>query len=285
MKIRDFSDRFVVVTGAASGIGRETALAFAREGARLAVCDVDERGLVEIEQDLRRVHSQALVVAERVDVGDLEQMRGFAKRVLEHGVADVLVNNAGVGLAGGFLDTSLEDWEWILKINLWGVIHGTRLFVPPMIERGRGGHVVNVASAAGYFNARSMAAYGTTKYAVVGLSEALRDELSPEKIGVTAICPGFVNTRIISTMPMRGQRASDADREHVVDMYRRRNYGPEKVAAAILAAVRHNRALVPVTPEAWALYAMKRAVPGLVPTLMKLGDRALWRGRGPAEGS
>ncbi len=280
MKIRNFSGRLVVVTGAASGIGRETALAFAREGARLAICDVDESGL----EDTETLLGASGLVAERVDVGDFEQMRAFAEVVHQHGAVDVLVNNAGVALAGGFFDTSLDDWDWILNINLRGVIHGTRLFVPPMIERDSG-HVVNVASAAGFFNAKTMTAYGTTKYAVVGLSEALRDELSSNNIGVTAICPGLVNTRILRSMRMRGALADDAQRRRVIELYRRRNYGPEKVAAAVISAVRHNRALVPVTPEAWALYGMKRAVPGLLPTLTKLADRMFWGKEPSAEDS
>src|SRR5439155_1020798 len=130
----------------------------------------------------------------------------------EHEAVDVLVNNAGVGLGGGFLDTSLEDWRWILSINLWGVIHGCHFFLPPMVRRGRGGHVVNVSSAAGFLATAQLAAYSATKFAVFGLSEALRDELRPHGIAVTTVCPGIINTPITTSAPMRGPLATPEGR-------------------------------------------------------------------------
>jgi len=184
----------------------------------------------------------------------------------------VLVNNAGVGLGGGVLDTSLEDWGWVLGINLWGVIHGCHFFLPAMVRRGRAGHVVNVSSAAGFLATAQLAAYSTTKFGVFGLSEALRDELRPHRIGVTAICPGIINTSITTTARMRGAIAGDAARAVMVEMYRRRNYGPERVAAVILKAIERNRAVAPVSPEAWVMYVLKRISPALTARL----NRALW---------
>jgi NAD(P)-dependent dehydrogenase (short-subunit alcohol dehydrogenase family) len=264
---RRFAGKLALVTGAGSGIGRATALAFAAADAHLAICDVSEDGLAETASRARALGS--VVLSRRVDVAIAEAMRAFAEEVArEAGVVDVLVNNAGVALGGGFLETPLEDWEWVLGVNLWGVVHGCHLFIPPMVARGAGGHVVNVASAAAYFNTDAMTAYGTTKYAVFGLSEALREELAPHGIGVSTICPGFVSTGIAENMRISPAH-TEAERAKASSFLRRRGYGPERVAQAILDAVRDNRAVVPVTPEAWALYAAKRAFPSLALSLAR----------------
>src|SRR5690606_13432314 len=138
----------------------------------LVICDVDESGLKATESALQGLGRQ--VLARRVDVSDREAMRSFAEETgAQVGPLDIVMNNAGVGLGASFLDTSLEDWDWILRINLLGVVHGCHFFVPPMVARGTGGHVVNVSSAAGYLPAEALSAYVTTKYGVLGLSEAL----------------------------------------------------------------------------------------------------------------
>jgi len=181
----------------------------------------------------------------------------------EREAVDILVNNAGVGLGASFLETPLEDWDWVVAINLWGVIYGCHFFLPPMVARRRGGHVVNVSSAAGYLATAQLAAYSTTKFAVLGLSEALRDELEPHGIGVTTVCPGIINTPITATARMRGPAAAPETRAALVAFYRRRGYGPERVAAAILKAIAKNRPVAPVSPEAWGMYLLKRLAPGL----------------------
>ena len=261
-----FDDKTVLITGAGSGIGRETAHVFARAGADLVLCDVNTEGLAETESGCRG----RVVLSSVVDVADRGAMRQFAAAVHERTEAlDVLVNNAGVGMAARFLDTSLDDWEWILGINLRGVIHGCYFFVPKMVERGAGGHVVNLSSVLGYFAADISSAYATTKFGVFGLSEALRLELEPHDIGVSTICPGIINTSITSTMRMRGDRATANDRSKINNFYKRRNYGPEKVAEAIFAAVVSNRSVVPVSPEAWVLYWLKRLAPATGPKIMK----------------
>ena len=257
----DLRGKVALVTGAGSGIGRATALAFARAGADLVVCDLNDAGLEETARAIRALGRSAL--DRRVDVSSREEMRAFAGEVHRQVPAvDVLMNNAGVALGGGFLDTSLEDWDWILSINLWGVIHGCHFFLPQMVGQRRG-HVVNVSSAAGYLASAQLAAYSTTKFAVFGLSEALRDELRPHGIGVTTVCPGLINTPITTSARMRGAVATPQARAVLVDIYRRRNYGPERVADNILKAVARNRSVAPVSPEAWVMYVMKRLSPAL----------------------
>jgi len=260
--VTDFAGKLALVTGAASGIGRATALAFARAGADLALCDLNEAALEETAVSARGLGRR--VLTQRVDVARRDDVGAFADAVhREHEAVDILMNNAGVGLGGGFLDTGLDDWAWILSINLSGVIHGCHFFVPAMVRRGRGGHVVNVSSAAGFLATEQLAAYSTTKFAVFGLSEALRAELYPHRIGVTTICPGIINTPITRNARMLGRTATDAARAALVSFYERRNYGPERVAAAVLKAVARNRAVAPVSPEAWVMYYMKRLAPAL----------------------
>jgi NAD(P)-dependent dehydrogenase (short-subunit alcohol dehydrogenase family) len=189
-----------------------------------------------------------------------------------HGIVDILVNNAGIGLAGHFMDTTTEEWRRVLDVNLWGVIHGCRLFGRQMADRGQGGHIVNVASAAAFQPSRALPAYSTSKAAVLMLSECLRAELAGQSIGVTAICPGIVKTNITATTRFAGTDEAEEQRrqQEATRAYRMRNYPPEKVAAAILRAVADNRAVVPVTPEARAGHALARLAPRVLRGLARL---------------
>lgn len=258
-----FGGQLVLVTGAGSGIGRATALAFAEVGARVVAVDRDGEAAARTAE-LSRLAGAADAWAETADVSDEQAMEKLAEKVHRaYGVLDVLVNNAGVGLSGSFLTTTPEDWRRVLDVNLWGVIHGCRLFGARMAERGQGGHIVNVASAAAYQPSRALPAYSTSKAAVLMLSECLRAELADRRIGVSAICPGFVNTNITSTARFTGVDEAEQRRrqQRSARLYGMRNYPPEKVASAILDAVARDRAVVPVTPEARGMRALSRWAP------------------------
>ncbi|REF01089.1 SDR family oxidoreductase [Thermomonospora umbrina] len=271
---REFEGSLVVVTGAGSGIGRATALAFAERGAQVVAADIDLETAEQTAALAGRLGPAAR--AFRVDVSDAAAMERFAGTVArELGVPDVVVNNAGVGVAGAFLDHSTDDWRRVLDVNLWGVVHGCRLFAAQMVARGQGGHIVNIASAAAYTPSGALPAYATSKAAVLMLSECLRGELAGRGIGVSAICPGIVDTGITraSRFVGMGDDGQERLRERAARAYRLRGYGPDKVALRILAAVRHDRAVVPVTPEAHLGRMLSRVSPGAMRLMARAGLR------------
>ncbi|MFJ8360682.1 SDR family oxidoreductase [Streptomyces sp. NPDC093984] len=267
-----FGGQLVLVTGAGSGIGRATAVAFAKAGARVVVVDRNGEGAARTAELARRGGARQ-AWAETVDVSDEQAMEKLADKVAAaYGVVDVLVNNAGIGLSGSFFDTTAEDWRTVLDVNLWGVIHGCRLFGKQMAERGQGGHIVNVASAAAYQPSKVLPAYSTSKAAVLMLSECLRAELAGRGIGVSAICPGFVHTDITSTARFVGVDAEEERRRQKRTnlLYGLRGYRPERVADAVLRAVVRNQAVVPVTPEARSARLLSRIAPGVLRTIARI---------------
>jgi len=266
-----FAHHLVVITGAGSGIGRETALAFAAEGADVVVSDINGDSAAETAKLVRERGVDAGEYT--VDSSDAEAVAKFAEGVREEfGVPDIVVNNAGIGMSGPFLDTTIEDWEKVIDVNLWGVIHGCRAFAPMMKERSEGGQIVNLASAAAYLPSKILTAYGTTKAAVLALSNGLRAELAADGIGVTAICPGLVNTNITSTTRFVGVSSEEEQRRQKASskLYARRNFGPERVARDILTAVEKNVAVQPSTPEAKAAWILSRLTPGVLRAAAKL---------------
>src|SRR2546426_8939254 len=187
--------RVGVVTGGASGIRRAMVEAFAREGARVVVADLDEAGMAEVVGPIRSRGGEA--IAERTDVTDLASGQALAERAFDaFGRVHVLCNNAGVALWGGLETATHRDWQWVLAVSLLGVVHGLEAFLPRMIAQKEPGHVVNTASMAGLVATRGLGIYNTSKYAVVGLSETLAKDLKSHQIGVSVLCPMGVSTRI-----------------------------------------------------------------------------------------
>jgi NAD(P)-dependent dehydrogenase (short-subunit alcohol dehydrogenase family)/pimeloyl-ACP methyl ester carboxylesterase len=259
-----FGDTLVSVTGAGSGIGRETAFAFAREGAEVVVSDIDE---ATVKQTAAEIAARGGVAhAYVLDVSDADAVEAFAERVsAEHGVPDIVVNNAGIGAAGGFLDTPAEQFDRVLDINLGGVVNGCRSFGKRLVERGTGGYIVNVASMAAFSPLGSLSAYCTSKAATYMFSDCLRAELDVAGVGLTTICPGVINTNIISTTrfnaPVGKDEQIDDRRGQIGRMFALRHYGPEKVAKAILSSVKKKKPIRPVAPEAYAVYGLSRVAP------------------------
>lgn len=266
--MKSFKNKQVLVTGAASGIGRETALAFADQGAALWLSDLNQEGLDEVAQQIQEQGGRAQTLV--MNVADANAVKAAAEQVHEQiDALDILVNNAGIGSAGRFLDASLDTWKKVMDVNLMGVVHGCQAFLPAMVQRGQGGHVVNTASAAAFLAAPDMPVYAASKFAVLGLSESLRADMAQHKIGVSAICPGIINTDIVRTTIMEGAMGEGDVQDKVVAFYQKRNYTPAQVAQAVLKAVRRNVAVQPVSPEAWGMYWAKRFVPGLLGQLSR----------------
>ncbi len=262
--VQQLRGALVLVTGAASGIGRATAVLLADHGARVLLVDRDEAALARAAESIRGSRSL------QCDVSDVDAMERLAAEVLDSdGVPDVVINNAGIAIAGPFLQTGDAEWRRIVDINLLGVVHGCRLFGRAMVQRGEGGQIVNTASAAAFMPSKSLPAYSATKAAVLMLSQCLRAELVPSGIGVTAVCPGFIATNITRAAQYVGRPEVDQDRvrEQLTRLYERRNFTPEMVAAEIVAAIGSDLAVAAITPEAKLMRTLSRFAPRLTQRL------------------
>jgi NAD(P)-dependent dehydrogenase (short-subunit alcohol dehydrogenase family) len=262
--LRVLRDRVAIVTGAANGIGRALALELAREGMHIALADVDEAGMARTAGEVDALGRRALCVA--TDVTKPAALERLLEQTLSQlGSCDLAVNNAGVFHAASLLDAPLEQWERVVAINLWGVIHGCRVFGAHFVRQGHG-HILNTGSAAGLFPAPGMSCYSTTKFAVVGFSQQLRWELAPHGVGVTVLCPGTVKTGI--------GKAQGAGLEHVdVDALVARAPSAEGLARKAVRAIRRNRPLVHYGLDSY-IAALLRVLPlWLIEPIAKLATR------------
>lgn len=257
--MKEFKDKVAVITGAGSGIGFAMADRFAALGMKVVLADVDESALEVAERTLR--DKGAPVTSFGVDVSKADQVEQLAAHVFESlGAAHVLCNNAGVAVGGLSWSHSLEDWQWVMGVNLWGVIHGIRAFVPRMIAQGTEGHVVNTASVAGLISSPYMSIYDVTKHAVVTLTESLKMELelSGTSIGASVLCPGFVATKIHESERNRPDSLKAAaggesgQQEAMRDLARQQieaGMNPATVAEMVLEAIRDDRFYVLTHPN------------------------------------
>ena len=253
--MKNFRDKNVLITGAASGIGRATALAFAAEGANLIIADVNEEGLKSAAEEIEKLGRRAIWM--RTDVSKPEEVVALAQLAIKEGGVDVLMNNAGVGLGSLIRDMEPSDWQWIISINLWGALYTIYQLLPQMIERG-GGHIINVASGAGIVAVPVLGAYSTTKFALVGLSSVMRAELAHHNIGVSVVCPGVIRTPIFQTSKVKGLKLVLNEPPGWVGIT------PEKAAKVIIKGVKRNRARILITPFMKILAVVNTILPGLV---------------------
>ncbi|HTJ46289.1 MAG TPA: SDR family oxidoreductase [Kofleriaceae bacterium] len=245
-----------VVTGGGSGLGRAFCEELGARGVRVIVSDIDEVGAAETADRVKRAGGDAKVV--RCDVADAAQVDALAEAARAWaGDIDLVINNAGVAVAGRFETVSLADWHWIAGINLWGVVHGCRAFVPSMRARKRG-WIINVASAAGLLATPKMAPYNVTKAAVVSLSETLHAELANEGIHVSVLCPTFFQTNIAKS----GRGAIDPRMTQLMEklMARSRIQAPEVAKAALAGVAKNQLYVVPMT-DGKTMWRLKRLAP------------------------
>jgi short-subunit dehydrogenase/pimeloyl-ACP methyl ester carboxylesterase len=272
---REVRGKLALVTGAGAGIGRATAVELARNGAhKVVIVDRDQAAANESADLVRAACAEAAVY--QADVTDEAAVNDLATQVRkDHGVVDILVNNAGIGMAGRFLETTPEHWDAIMAVNVRGVIAGSRAFGAQMVERGEGGTIINMASAAAFLPSKSMVAYSTTKAAVLGFSEALRADFADEGIAVTAVCPGFVNTNIAKNTVYAGLSAEEQERARAKAdaSYRRRNFTPEATAKAIVKSIKTGPPVLPVAAESKLGYAMRRISPSAIRLLARVDIR------------
>ncbi len=246
----------VVITGAASGIGRALAERFAAEGMRIVLADVEEKALLETEAAL--ISTGATVIAVRTDVSNASDMETLARRTLTaFGAVHILCNNAGVVCSRPIWEHSLEDWEWVLGVNLWGVIHGIRTFIPLMLAQETECHIVNTASILGLVSGADTGIYKVSKHGVVVLSENLAEELEQKgaRIQVHVLCPGWVRTGILDAVRNRPQHLAKYQAHHGIENSHRARTEmkagmcPSEVASHVYNAIQHGTFYIFTHPE------------------------------------
>jgi len=265
--MRQLKDRVAVVTGAASGIGLALAERFAAEGMKVVMADVEAAALAKAAEGVRR--KAAAVLASEVDVARPDHVERLARATYAtFGAAHVLCNNAGVAVIGAVHEHSLADWQWVINVNLWGVIHGVRAFVPRMLAGGDEGHIVNTASMAGLTTSAFMSVYDVTKHGVVALSESMYKEFAATgaPIGVSVVCPGLINTNIMRSARNRPEDLAEEGKtgpmaqtfgQGLADRLAA-GYPPSEVAEQVLQGIREGRFyIVPAQPEVKANIAVR----------------------------
>jgi len=273
--VKDFNGRVAAITGAGSGIGRALAQDLARRGAPLALSDVDEAGLAETVA-LCEGHG-VKVTSQRVDVADRDAMFTWADQVVaDHGKVNLIFNNAGVALGATIEGMSYDDFEWLMSINFWGVVHGTKAFLPHLKAAGEG-HIVNLSSVFGLISVPSQSAYNSAKFAVRGFTDALRMELEIDKCGVssTTIHPGGIKTNIVRNSRMDDSVANMAGTidEAAKQFDKTAMTSPEKAARQILAAVEKNQRRALIGPDAKAIDLLSRLPAGLYQRVLVFGAK------------
>lgn len=259
--MKEFEGKVAVVTGAASGIGLGLARRCVREGMRVVLADVEQNALEQAEKELAAMGGTVLAVL--TDVAKAEQVEALARKTMEaFGAVHLLCNNAGVGAGDSIWESSLADWEWVIGVNLWGVIHGLRVFVPIMLSQDTEGHIVNTASIAGLLPTHPLATYQVTKHAVVALSENLSASLVQRgaKIKASVLCPGFVKTRIMSAARNRPAEfqsetsdkpfTPEAEETFWTDIQAQfKVISPDQLADAVFSAIREEKLYILTHPE------------------------------------
>jgi len=259
--VPDLRDRSVFLTGAASGIGRATALAAARDGAVLFLTDVDEPGLWTVVEEVRASGGEVAYAAP-ADLADHEAVRAMATEITErHGAMDVVMNIAGIASWGTITAMPHSTWQRVVDVNLMGPIAVLEYLVPPMIQARRGGHVVNVSSAAGIIGMPWHAAYSASKFGLRGVSEVLRFDLVRHRIGVSLVCPGGVDTGLTETVSIAGVDKTSPEFNRLLKAFRKRAVSPEQAAEAILKGVRRNRYWVYTSPDIRVAHLAQRWFP------------------------
>lgn len=272
--MKTLKDKVAAITGAGSGIGRATAILMARQGCHLALSDVDETGLAGTVQACKALG--VTVTSSRVDVADRKAVHAWADDcAATHGRVNVIINNAGVGLGGTIEDLSYEDFEWLMDINFWGVVYGTKAFLPHLRAAGEG-HVVNISSVFGLIAVPTQAAYNAAKFAVRGFTECLREELEVEgaPIGVTSVHPGGIKTNIARSARLSRGSAYGMDKSAVTSQFEQlARTTPEQAAQDIVTAILKNRRRQLIGPDARVIDIMQRLLPTSYQRLLVAGAK------------
>ncbi|MFZ5565176.1 MAG: SDR family oxidoreductase [Thermodesulfobacteriota bacterium] len=244
MKIKDFTGKNCFITGAASGIGRATAIAMAGRGARLFLTDINQEPLEALAREIRKVGG-TVAAWDAFDIRDIDRVRAFADRIQkESGPMDIVMNIAGTAIWGTVDRLRHIHWKTMIDINLMGPINVIECLLPEMVRACNGGHLVNVSSAAGLIALPWHAAYSASKFGLRGLSEVLRYDLRPHRIGVSVVCPGAVRTPLVGTAQILGVDKNHKAARKMIRRFEKHAVTPEKVAADIIRGIEKNRYLV-----------------------------------------